>query len=270
MENPWLRRYAVLVAVCTALLIITGPAVSSNEVRPLYSLGQSHAWLGATVTTLMAGLVIWLTRLKERVGLRRLAYAALGANIVQDLLGFDPVPAPMRISHALLGFFFFSTTVAIAVFVSKGWMQNPKPVENGSLPRFLVMTIPSLVLFQVTLGVAFRHGVMSGLPHILGALVVAAFLGPAMALILRNQHTEVRSAGIALTLCASLQILLGFTLLIILAMDPLVVIVATTAHAAMGAFTLAAAAVVAMRMRRVIWAGAARETEESPSSFSPD
>src|ERR1700682_1835313 len=84
----WLHRYAVVVAVCTALLIITGPAVSTNEARPLYFLGQIHELLGAAVSILMAGLAIWLTRLKEQIWLRRLAWAALAANLVQDLLAF--------------------------------------------------------------------------------------------------------------------------------------------------------------------------------------
>ena len=56
MENPWLHRYTVLVAACTALLFINGPVVSTSEERPLYSLGQTHAWLGVAVTILMAGL----------------------------------------------------------------------------------------------------------------------------------------------------------------------------------------------------------------------
>jgi hypothetical protein len=58
VEDPWLHRYADLVAVCTALLFINGPAVSGNEARPLYSLGQSHMWLGAAVTILIAGLAV--------------------------------------------------------------------------------------------------------------------------------------------------------------------------------------------------------------------
>src|SRR5271170_6585388 len=110
MENPRLHRYAVLVAGCTVLLVITGPAVSSNEARPLYSLGQSHVWFGAIASALTVGLVR-LSRVKESAWLLRLAWAALGANIAEDLLGLEtgPPPAPVRIAHALLGQLFFST-----------------------------------------------------------------------------------------------------------------------------------------------------------------
>jgi heme A synthase len=213
----------------------------------------------------MAGLVIWLSRLRERTWLRGLAWAALGANIVQDLLGLETgsLPAPVRISHALLGQLFFSTTVAIAVFTSKGWSQTPKPIENASLLRFLALTTPTLVLLQVILGTELQHGVMGTLPHIFGALVVAVFLGPAMAV----QQPEVRPAAIALTVTATLQILLGFALLTMesLEMDPLAIIIATVAHAAMGAFTLAAAVVMAILICRVICAASPHRTGESAS-----
>jgi hypothetical protein len=256
MENPWLHRYAVLVAVCTALLFITGTAVTSNEERPLYSLGQGHMWLGVAVTILMVVLVTWLSRLKERAWLRQMVWAGLGANIVEDLLGLAtaPQPAPVRISHALLGQLFFSTTVAIAVSTSKRWNQSPKLVENGPRLRVLATTMLALMVLQVTLGTAFRHGVMGVLPHILGALGVAVFLGPAMAVILGIEHPALRPAGIALTVLASLQVLLGFALLTMESfdIDPVVMIIATTAHATLGASTLAAAVVMAMLVRRLI------------------
>jgi hypothetical protein len=260
MENPWLHRYAVLVSVFTALLFITGPVVTTKDQRPLYSLGQPHAWSGAVVTILVAGLVIWMSRMKEPSWLQRLTWAALGANIVQDLIAFqpDPIAAPVRIAHAMVGQLFFSTTVVIAVFTSKNWNQSPKPVdkpvENASRLRFLTSTTAALVLLQVTLGAAFRHGVIEALPHILGALVVAVFLGPAMAVVFRTDHQALRSAGIGLTMAASLQILLGFALLTMKSfdeIDPVVVIVATIAHVALGACTLAAAVVTAILARWV-------------------
>jgi heme A synthase len=257
MDNPWLHRYTNLVAVCTALLFITGPVVSTNENRPLYSLGECHAWLGAAVTILMAGLVLWLSRAKERILLQRLAWAALAANIALDLVALEPdsLPAPVRFAHTLLGQLFFSSTVAMAVFTSPFWNQIPKPVDFDNAPRlrFLATTTATLVLLQITLGAAFRHGVMGALPHILGALTVAVFLGPAMAAILRTETTDARSAAIALIMLTTVQLLLGFGLLTMQSfdeIDPLVVIIATIAHVAIGAFTLAAAVVMALWIRR--------------------
>jgi heme A synthase len=255
MENPWLHRYTVLVAACTALLFINGPVVSTSEERPLYSLGQSHAWLGVAVTILMAGLVFWISRSRDPVWLRRLAWAASGANIVQDLVALEtaPLPAPVRIAHTVLGLVLFSTMMLIAVATSHTWNQIRKPVQDGSRARFLATTTGALVLLQVILGAAFRHGVTGGLPHILGALVVGVFLGPAMATILRTETPEVRSAAIALIMLTTVQLLLGFALLTMQSfddIDPLVVIIATTAHVAIGAFTLAAAVITAILIRR--------------------
>jgi hypothetical protein len=260
MENPWLHRYAALVTVCAGLLFITGPVVITKDQRHLYSLGQIHAWVGVAVTSLAVGLVIWMSRVKEPAWLQRLVWAALAANIVEDLMTLqsDPIPAPVRIAHALIGQLFFSTTVIIAVFTSKNWDQSPeaadKPVENSSRLRFLTTTTAALVLLQVTLGAAFRHGVIEALPHILGAVVVAVFLGPAMAVVFRTDHPVLRSAGIALTMAACVQILLGFTLLTMESfdeIDPVVIVVATIAHVTLGACTLAAAAVTAVLVRRV-------------------
>jgi heme A synthase len=189
------------------------------------------------------------------VWLRRLAWAALAANIVQDLVAFEtwPPPAPVRIVHTLLGQLLFSTTVAIAVFTSQSWNQIPKPVREGSRLRRLTTTTAELVFLQVILGAVFRHGIIGSLPHILGALVVAVFLGPAMAEVFRTSHPQLRSAGIALTMAATLQILLGFALLTMesLDIDPEVVIVATTAHVTLGSLTLAAAAITAILVRRL-------------------
>jgi len=163
----------------------------------------------------------------------------------------------VRIAHTLIGQLFFSMTVVIAVFTSKKWNQSPtpvvQPVENSRL-RFLTSTIAALVLLQVTLGAALRHGVIEALPHILGALVVAVFLGPSMAVVFRTDHQTLRSAAIGLTMAACLQILLGFALLTMKSfdeIDPVAVIVATIAHVALGACTLAAAIVTAILARWV-------------------
>jgi hypothetical protein len=258
MENPWLHRYAVLVTGCTALLFITGPVVTPKEGRPLYPLGQTHAWLGALLTILVAGLAIWMSRVKEPAWLQRLVWAALAANLVEDLVALqsDPIPAAVRIAHTLIGQLLFATTVVIAVFTSKNWNQSPtpavQPVENAARLRLLTSMTAGLMLLQVTLGAAFHHRVIGSLPHILGALVVAVFLGPAMAVVFRTGYPALRSAGIALTMSACLLILLGFALLTMESfdeIDPVALIVATTAHVTLGACTLAAAIVTAILAR---------------------
>ena len=257
MVNPWLHRYAVFVSVFSALLFVTGPVVSSSEDRPLYSLGETHAWLGSAVTILVVGLAIWLYRVKEAIWLRKAAWAALCAALIQVLVVFESgsLPAPIRVAHTLVGQLFFSTIVAIAVCTSIRWRQNPKPVEPAARLRFLATSTAALVLLQVILGALFRHGVTGGLLHILGALAVAVFLGPVMAAILRTETPQLRSAAITLIMLTTVQLLMGFALLTMQSfddIDPLVVIIATTAHVAIGAFTLAAAIAMALQIRRAV------------------
>ena len=257
MQNPWLHRYTVLVAACTAMLFVNGPVVSTSEERPLYSLGQTHAWSGVAMTILMAGLVFSLSRSKAQSWLRLLGWAAFAATVVQWSVALEtgPLPVPVRVAHTVLALLLFSATMVVAVFTSESWNQIPKPIQDGSRVRFLATTTAALVLLQVSLGAIFRHGVTGGIPHILGALVVAVFLGPAMAAILRTETPEVRSAAIALIMLTTVQLLLGFALLTMQSfddIDPLIVIIATTAHVSMGAFTLGAAVVTAILIRRAI------------------
>jgi hypothetical protein len=49
IDGPWWHRTAILFAAFAFLSVLTGTAVTSNPERPLYSLGQSHIWLGAIV-----------------------------------------------------------------------------------------------------------------------------------------------------------------------------------------------------------------------------
>lgn len=110
------------------------------------------------------------------------------------------------------------------------------------------------MLFQVVLGVAFRHGVMGVAPHILWAFVVAIILVPTLAATLSIEHAGLRQVGITFAVVACAQILLGFSLFIMQAVDadPTLLIVVTAVHATAGAFTLAATVVMALLIRRVI------------------
>src|SRR5829696_7564454 len=124
MEHPWLHRFAVLLAVCTLLLVIAGASVTSNQAGlsvpdwPL-SYGQvmpemeggvfyehGHRMIASFVGFLTVILAIWLWRSEPRPWLRRLGLIALAAVIVQGVLGGMTVlfmlPKAVSISHACL------------------------------------------------------------------------------------------------------------------------------------------------------------------------
>jgi heme A synthase len=255
-EHPPIRLAAMALAACTAWLFVSGPAVTSNDARPLYSLGQTHIWAGVAVSILTAALAVWLWRIKERKLLQRLARVALGVNIVEGLLGLVPDPQPpiVRISHSLLAQVFFSMTVAMVVFTCETGEPPSDPAQNAGLLRFVATATPILVLSQVTLGVVFRHGVLGPLWHILWACVVAMYLVMVIAATLGAGHSAIRRAGIALAIVAGIQILIGFALFILMAMeaDPAALIVLTSVHATAAALTLAAAVVLAIMVSRMV------------------
>ena len=252
-----MHRYAILVVLLTAALLVTGPAVTSNENRPLYDLGQWHPWLGAALTLLVGGLAIGLWRGGYRVRLRQLGWATFAVSLIQGLPYFvgDTVPAPMRILHALLAQLFFAGVVAIAILTATSALRGPAPLnpESASRVRFLATASPAVVLSQVALGAAHRHGAVEAAPHIIWALVTALFLAVALTLILREEHPELQPAGILLAILIAVQMLLGFSVLILqsLDIDPAIQIIATSAHTVTGALTLAATLALAIKVRHL-------------------
>jgi cytochrome c oxidase assembly protein subunit 15 len=222
-RSPWLHRYAEVLAVCTLFLVVAGASVTSKQAGlsvpdwPL-SYGQvmpqmtggvffehGHRMVATFVGILTIGLAIWLTRAEQRSWMRKLGWAALGAVILQGMLGGLTVllllPPAVSVSHACLAQLFFSTTVAIAVFTSASWQQGPQLVNDYGSPslRSLAILTPSLVLIQIALGAAFRHGAIGVMAHVIGAMVVSLTILIVCAFVLHQfpSHPALRPAAIA-------------------------------------------------------------------------
>jgi len=256
--SQWLHRYALLIAAAGLVCIVTGAAFTTNEERPLYSLGQSHLMVGMAAGILTVGLVIWLLQTERRLWMRRLAWIALAIVIVETLLGFITVPQPpaVRFAHASLAQLFFATATAIAVFTSSAGVRVPIIAGGRPSLRILAMITAAIVLGQAALGVAFRHGIIDVIPHVLGALVVAIFVAAlAMVLLYRPENEPLRPAGVTLLIITAAQFFIGlalFSMGLAPDIDPEAVIVVTMVHAAVGALTLGATVVaVVLILRRV-------------------
>ena len=290
MQTSWLHRYAILVAVCTLLLVLAGASVTSKEAGlsvpdwPL-SYGQvipdmtggvlfetGHRDIAGVVGILTIILAIWISRVEKRPWMRRLGWVAVSLVVAQALLGGATVlmlqPPPVSIAHACLAQLFFSVTVAIAVFTSRKWQEGPEPVEDYGWPslRSLAIVTPILILLQIALGAGFRHRAFGLLPHVVGAMIVplVILLVGVFALHQFPKHRSLRPAAVALLSITGVQVFLGviaYIARINAAEYPLAMVLTTVTHVATGGLTLAASVVLAIQIRRNVRVRASEATE---------
>jgi cytochrome c oxidase assembly protein subunit 15 len=292
-DSAWLHRFTIILAICTLLLVVAGAEVTSHQAGlsvpdwPL-SYGQvmppmtggvffehGHRMVATSVGILTIVLVIWLMRREKRAWMRRLGWAALGAVIVQGVLGGLTVllllPPAVSVAHACLAQLFFSTTVAMAVFTSPSWQRGPELVSDYGSPsmRMLAIVTPAAILAQIALGAGFRHRAISVVPHVIGAVVVSLIILTTCAFVLHQfpKHTALRTPAIALLFVTVLQFGLGLATYLAgsLPNQPqLSTIVSTVLHVAMGALTLASSVVLAIQiLRNVIRVDAAADSRQA-------
>lgn len=282
MGNVWLHRYAIFVAFCTLLLVVAGGLVTSNaaglsvpdwplsygKLMPVMEGGvlyeHGHRMIAATVGILTIILAIWLWEAEPRRWVRNLGWAGLGAVVLQGVLGGLTVlfllPKAISIGHACLAELFFSTTVAIAVFTSPGWVREPQIAEDSGWPsvRTLAAAVPVVVLCQVALGAAARHQAIGIIPHVVGAMVVAGtvFMVGIAVLSQHGSHPAIGRSARALLIVTFAQVFLGIAaymsrIITSEAVKPMPVMVFwTVLHVAAGALTMAASVVLAMQVFR--------------------
>jgi cytochrome c oxidase assembly protein subunit 15 len=290
--NRGLNRFAILVACATFFLIIAGALVTSNDAGlatpdwPL-SNGQvfpkmvgnlfwehGHRMVATTVGMLTIVLLIYILWKEKRSWVRKLGFFALLAVIAQGLLGGLTVklmlPLAVSSAHATLAQLFFCTTVSLAVFTSRSWIEaKPLLEEKGNVPlRYLCTGALVTIFLQLILGATLRHSatwdrqlpVELILAHIGGAVAVTLMLGSASLSVLRR-HPEARfltrPAIIALTLLV-VQLCLGIAAYMTrLAspgdpqpLNPMIAI--TVAHVACGALVFVTTIVLTLRTYRVL------------------
>jgi cytochrome c oxidase assembly protein subunit 15 len=290
--NPGLNRFAILVACATFFLIIAGALVTSNDAGlatsdwPL-SNGQvfpkmvgnlfwehGHRMVATTVGILTIVLLVYILKREKRSWVRKLGWCALLGVIAQGLLGGLTVklmlPLAVSSAHATLAQLFFCTTISLAVFTSRSWIEaKPLIEEQGNVPlRYLCTAALVTIFLQLILGATLRHSatwdrhlpVELILAHIGGAVAVTLMLGSASVSVLRR-HPETRfltrPAIIALTLLA-IQLCLGVAAYMTrLAspsdpqpLNPMIAI--TVAHVACGALVFVSTIVLTLRTYRVL------------------
>lgn len=190
------HRFAVLTAGATFLLIIAGALVTSNDAGlavPDWPLSygtwmppmvgnivyeHGHRLVAALVGLLTIILAVWLAVREPRRWVRRLGWMALGAVVLQGVLGGVTVlfllPRPVSIGHASLAQMFFCLTVTLAVVTGRDWRNAKWRSEDSSSPSLpqLAAATTAVILAQLVLGAAYRHSAVGILPHLLGAALV--------------------------------------------------------------------------------------------------
>jgi cytochrome c oxidase assembly protein subunit 15 len=235
---------------------------------------HGHRMVATTVGLLTIGLVIFLFRTEQRRWVRWLGVSALLGVIAQGLLGGLTVklmlPLWVSTAHATLAQLFFCTTVGLAVFTSRSWIERTDTVEEkGLLPvRYVCVAAATTILLQLILGATLRHSATWDqhlptellLAHIGGAIAVAIVLASAAFMILRRHPGETfltRPATIALALLG-VQLLLGIIAYLTRLqspddpqpLNPMVGI--TVAHVACGALIFASTILMTLRAFRVL------------------
>jgi heme A synthase len=203
--------------------------------------------------------------------MKALGWIALAAVIGQGVLGGLTVlfglPWYISTAHATLAQTIFCVVTAMALFTSRGWLQEAEPLfENGhglSTPALTALAA-ACVWVQLILGAAFRHSGIRLLPHLIGACVVTAILCWTVVRILMRYTRVAHLLRPALLLLGILvvQLGLGFSAYVsrlVWALQPspstLWIVVTTVAHVAGGAIVLATTVILAIQTRRTIRLG---------------
>ena len=282
--NLRLHRFALVTAFSTLCLIIAGALVTSNEAGlsvpdwPL-SYGQlmppmiggifyehGHRMIASFVGLLTIVLAVWLWKAEARGWVKKLGLAALGAVVAQGVLGGLTVifllPVAISVSHACLAQLFFCMIVSLAWFTSPSWQRQredpgPRLPDRGAPSlRLLCLTANVAVFLQLMMGAALRHKGLGIIPHLIGAVVVAAFVVWIMARVV-TQHAgrpEVLNWAMLLNGMVMLQLVLGAGTYWIreiteAAVQPLLpMVLLTVAHVAVGAMILAVSVLLSIQV----------------------
>ena len=171
----WLHRYTKLVVAATVLLIAAGGMVTSTgsglsvpDWPTTYGWSMfsfpfnkwvggifyehGHRLIASTVGFLTIILAVWTWRVDPRAWVRRLGFAALGAVVLQGLLGGITVllflPPAVSIGHAGLAQLFFCITLSLALFTSRGWREAPVLADDPRL-RTVAAATTGLIYVQI-------------------------------------------------------------------------------------------------------------------------
>ena len=285
--SPWPHRFALLTAIATLPLLFIGGLVTSTnsglavpdwpttfgENMFLYPWSKmvggifyehSHRLFGSLVgfSTIFLTISLWMR--ESRQWLRWLGVVALGAVIVQGILGglrVTLLEQTLAIVHACLAQAFFALAASLVLFTSAEWrtpiVQQTAP-DAGRVRRLGVITT-ALIYVQLIFGAILRHRGTADMLHISGAIIVAVHVLLLATRIARNYNNVpvlVKTAYFLRNLLI-VQLLLGigaylgkFTQSGVI-LNPYIVPLATI-HVIVGALMLVTCLILTLRSYRLL------------------
>jgi heme a synthase len=248
-----------------------------------------HRMIASFVGLLTLILAIWTARVEPRVGVRRLAWVALGAVCVQGILGGITVryftPLPVSAAHACLAQTFLCLVVALTYATSREWTAAAPARADATGLRAATAIVTAAVFVQLVLGAIMRHvdrgqGALAipDFPLALGRIIpplgdprvaihfahrtwAVVVVGLIVNLAIRAFGTGIarfRRPSLGLLALVVVQVALGATtVLTAKAVYP------TTAHVATGAAVLALSFFLTLSAFRLLRASAAEADERS-------
>ena len=182
-SQAWLNRFAWLSAIATLFLICSGGMVTSKGVGLavpdwpttfgynmfLFPVSKwiggiffehTHRLIASTVGMLTIILAVWLWFAESRRWVRVLGFAAVGAVILQGILGGLRVTMlrdQIGIFHACLAQAFFALMVIIALVTSPSWTERVGAIRESKLLRAIALLTTVLIYLQLALGATMRH-----------------------------------------------------------------------------------------------------------------
>lgn len=276
-------RFAVATASFTVLLLTAGALVTNNDagdsvpdwplayhslIPPLVGgirFEYSHRVIAGIVAIMTFLLAIAITAKDRRPLAKRLGWIAFALVLAQAILGgirvLEGDPIVSATAHATLAQIFFITLVGIALYLSPWWQSDLPQLEDTRSPRATALAwwTTGVILLQVLLGAAFRHGALGIAPHLVGAGAVLGFIiwtGRVVKTRFRESG-ELRRRVMFLHMFFGIQILLGFAAWWAMTSDIAAVqptflyVTLTAAHVIGGAMTIAASVLLALTCQRL-------------------
>src|SRR5665213_3285711 len=190
-----ISRFAMFVAAVIFLAIASGGFVTGNReissqaangagtlIAPGPITGPTHAIIAVLAGILTLILAIWLQSSNMHARLRFPGWSGVGLFVADAAASAGntapPLPDALAMLHASLAPLLLACVAAVAIFSLPEMAGDSELLHIAgwrSLPM-LAAAGPVVVLIQIVFGAAYRHKILSVMPHMGGAMAVALLL----------------------------------------------------------------------------------------------